>query len=137
MFLCGVVFYFSSQDGLESAGLSNIFVEFLKMHISFPPFSFVLDFLSIIVRKFAHFSIYFLLGISSVSLLKEYFVFWKNILIYALFFCLFYAVTDEVHQLFVVGRSGKILDVFIDFCGSSCAIFFSFLLSHFRKKKTF
>ncbi len=33
-------------------------------------------------------------------------------------FCFFYACSDEIHQLFVSARSGRVLDVFIDTCGA-------------------
>ena len=33
-------------------------------------------------------------------------------------FCIFYATTDEFHQLFVPGRTGRLLDIGIDSCGA-------------------
>ena len=69
-----------------------------------------------LIRKCAHYSIYTLLGFILSRLWKFYKsqdrAFWKVLLIGAL-----YAVTDEIHQLFVPGRSGSIIDVLIDTAG--------------------
>ena len=49
-----------------------------------------------------------------------------------------YSVTDEVHQLFVPGRCGRILDVLIDGVGAAvggCIVWI--FLSFFRKKTQF
>lgn len=68
-----------------------------------------------IVRKTAHFTIYALLGALLYIALKT---------MGAVFFltapllAAFYAVLDEVHQLFVAGRSGEISDVLLDFTGA-------------------
>ena len=91
------------------------------------------------LRKCAHFSIYFLLGLSFASLLKEYSVSSKNILFWTIFFVFFYACSDEIHQLFVESRSGEILDVFLDTFGGSCASYFYTLIRrnfHEQEKTT-
>ena len=53
-------------------------------------------------------------------------------------FCILYAITDEIHQLFVPGRSGRIFDVGVDAVGSlvGVAVFTIFLqlFAYFRKK---
>ena len=41
----------------------------------------------------------------------------------SLLICLIYAFSDEIHQLFVLGRSGEFRDVLIDFCGSILGYF--------------
>ena len=38
-------------------------------------------------------------------------------MIYILFIVLFYAVSDEFHQLYVQGRNSSVLDIIIDFIG--------------------
>jgi VanZ family protein len=52
--------------------------------------------------------------------LKEFKV--KDILYYSLLICYLYALSDEFHQLFVIGRSGEFKDVIIDTLGSILAI---------------
>ena len=71
----------------------------------------------VIVRKSAHFTLYFLLGLFFCSFLKEFDLSNKKILIYTIIFVFIYACSDEIHQLFISGRSGEIIDVFIDTLG--------------------
>lgn len=70
-----------------------------------------------VIRKSAHFTIYLILGLIFISLLKEYNILDKRSVIYTIIFVFIYACSDEIHQLFVSGRSGEILDVLIDTTG--------------------
>lgn len=79
------------------------------------------------IRKVAHFALYLLLGASgylsaSLTFIKKgrHFV-QKNALI-AFLFTILYAISDEIHQLYVPGRSGEIRDVLIDATGSLMGI---------------
>lgn len=58
--------------------------------------------------------------------------------IYILFIVLFYAVTDEFHQIYVAGRNSNVRDVLIDFCGGSIGLagYYAiyYLLRKIRKK---
>ena len=73
------------------------------------------------VRKIAHFTIYLILGVLVYLYIKEFNI--SNKFIISLLICILYAVSDEIHQLFIVGRSGRILDVLIDSLGSLTGIF--------------
>ncbi len=84
------------------------------------------------VRKGAHFIIYLILGVLVISLIKEYKLLDIKSLLIALIFCFLYACSDEIHQLFVIGRSGEILDVLLDTIGGSCSSYLYFL---FKSKK--
>lgn len=88
----------------------------------------------VLVRKGAHLSIYFLLGFLVISLLKEYVSLQPKHIFYAFLFCFLYACSDEVHQLFVPGRSGSIIDVGIDSMGSIFGILFYSVLYKFRRR---
>ncbi len=71
-----------------------------------------------LVRKLAHFSIFFALGYcvnGFVCTFNLTFLF-RNL--FSSVFCLFYAIFDEIHQTFVPGRSGQASDVLLDFTGS-------------------
>ena len=46
-----------------------------------------------------------------------------NKFIVSLLICVIYALSDEIHQLFIIGRSGNIIDVLIDSLGSIIGIF--------------
>ena len=72
-----------------------------------------------IIRKLAHFTEYFILGVLVILTVREYGI--KNVFV-PLIICILYACSDEVHQLFVKGRSGSFVDVFIDSCGSTTSI---------------
>jgi VanZ family protein len=44
-----------------------------------------------------------------------------------------YACTDEIHQIFIPGRTARIKDIFIDTAGGSAGL----LLGYFINKKVF
>ena len=84
--------------------------------------------LDFMVRKNAHAFEYIVLA---VLVSASFFAFdkkGKQYLIYILFSCLFFAVTDEFHQSFVPGRTSLVSDVLIDFCGSLIGICLFYLL---------
>ena len=90
----------------------------------------IIDELNYPIRKVAHFSIYFLLGIFVYNIFLLTGVKHKELI--AIIICIIYAITDETHQVFVSGRTGQLLDVFIDSIGSILAI----LLIRNKKKKS-
>ena len=79
------------------------------------------------VRKNAHFAMYFLLGlfITPAMMLRRQSAFpaRKRLWLWgaALLICLLYAVSDEIHQIFVDGRACLAQDVLIDFSGAFLA----------------
>lgn len=54
---------------------------------------------------------------------------------YALLWCGLYAVTDEIHQLFVPGRFGSILDVLLDLAGAFTGIVAIVWIARWFRKK--
>lgn len=133
-----LIFYFSSQNGLESSSTSGgIVLTLVKFIDSIVPIDFnseVIDIMTFVIRKLAHFTLYFVLGILIFILLNEYSMSLSKRVICSIMLCLIYACSDEIHQLFVVGRDGKIFDVFIDMIGSLSSIFIFYLF--YRLKKT-
>ena len=93
----------------------------------------VLKYLVFPVRKCAHLSLYLILGILVISLLREYMVINTKLVLLSLLICFLYACSDEIHQLFVPGRSGEVIDVLIDTLGACLGVSFYYLV--FRKKK--
>lgn len=132
-----VIFMFSSQNGTQSSQISgslqNSIIELLKEYIKIPQ-AFWLG--GLLIRKAAHISIYFLLSISFyIGFTNNYEKLYKRNLNTALFSIL-YSMTDEFHQTFVVGRSGRISDVFIDFLGCVIALIIcSFCSKYIIKNK--
>ena len=117
--LMATIFAFSHQPSYKSQDLSDSLLYdillFFKIEVDMP----TLEFLSVAIRKLAHFSIYALLGCLLYLLMGGgYSIKPCNSVPGALATSLFYAITDEVHQLFVPGRSGMVKDVFIDFAGA-------------------
>lgn len=60
--------------------------------------------------------------------------FWKMWMI-TLLLCIFFASTDEIHQLFVNGRSGKFTDVCIDTAGASIGGLFLLCIHKLSNRK--
>jgi len=74
--------------------------------------------LQYVVRKGAHAFCYAVMGALSMGFMST-FKFGKRGLaaIYAFLIGFLYSVSDEVHQLFIAGRSGQVSDVILDSCG--------------------
>lgn len=100
-----IIFLLSNQNGEVSGNLSGGILTLLG--ISDIPW------LHLLIRKFAHFSEYFIL----------YLLFGINFGYkrYSFLFCVLVAVSDEFHQLFIADRVGSLIDVLIDSSGSLMA----------------
>lgn len=82
------------------------------------------------VRKLAHFTLYLILGFFVYEFLLLTSIPHKEII--AILICFIYSVTDEIHQVFVSGRTGQILDIIIDTMG---AITMVLMYRYIRKRK--
>lgn len=78
------------------------------------------------MRKVIHASVYFVLAFFIMTFLNVIFDHKKYLLtiILAFIICVLFASSDEIHQTFVNGRTGQILDVIIDSAGAIVGIFF-------------
>ena len=72
---------------------------------------------NIVTRKIAHASVYLVLGIIIYKFLETLNKENMNIYIISALCCMIYAISDEIHQIFVIGRTSSIIDVFIDMLG--------------------
>ena len=68
------------------------------------------------VRKVAHFALYLILGFFVYEFLLLTSIPHKEII--TILLCFIYSLTDEIHQLFVSGRTGQIIDIIIDTMGA-------------------
>lgn len=126
----GVIFMFSAQVSDESKSSSNkvtsavvnTVISIKKENISEEKRQKIIEDKTFIVRKSAHFTEYFILGLILILYLQTKEKLATKYIILAIIFCALYATSDEIHQLFVDGRSCKIMDILIDTCGSSLAI---------------
>lgn len=122
-----VIFMFSNQPSNESSELSNNFINntIVKVYEIFNGQADSEKRIEIIkqysypIRKLAHYTVYFILGILSYIYFKDIN---KKALIYSLILCFVYACTDEFHQYFVDGRYCSFIDVLIDTFGSLTSI---------------
>ena len=125
VFWMAVIFGFSSQPAVQSARLSTHITE---LTISFFGFDMGMgiDALEHYIRKSAHFLIFLMLGGLTLHALK-----WSRVsraTVVAFVICVFYAISDELHQLFVLGRSAQVRDVLIDGIGAATGIILCVLL---------
>ena len=110
------IFFMSSQPAEVSSKQSNFVVVLLDMfgmnlNSRFGELS------TYIIRKGAHFTEYMILYFLAFNLLRLY-ITRKKAYIYSLIIVFGYACSDEFHQLFVPGRTGRLLDIGIDSCGA-------------------
>lgn len=125
-----IIFLFSNQNGVNSEYLSNqvidkvISVSFriTNQQISSEKRARIIQKYHPLIRKIAHFIIYFILGILvylAVYLYKKNkkWTIWISVV-----FCIIYACSDELHQILSVGRTFKVKDILIDTLGSILGI---------------
>lgn len=125
-----VIFMFSNQNGKESKSVSdkvtsNVIdaVEVVtKDDVSDDKRNNIIKDSRFVVRKLAHFSLYFILGILSYLTISSYNIS-NRVIVYSLLLCFLYACSDETHQMFSDGRTFRILDIFIDTMGASISNF--------------
>ena len=125
-----VIFNFSSQNGPKSTNTSdvvtsmvvNVTTSVTNKNVSREEVKKRVEDSTFLVRKMAHFTEYLILGILVLQLLSDYTKINKRMLIVSLIICYLYAVSDEVHQIFIPGRTAKVLDTFIDGAGSLVGI---------------
>ena len=128
------IFLFSCESGGESSNTSKNIVKevasvvFKEDSDKIDKFDKSLDDNLFVLRKSAHLVEFYLLGFLILNLFKDYRKISKKMLFICTFLCLIYASSDELHQLFVVGRTAKILDIIIDTLGASFGIISYYLL---------
>ena len=108
--VCITIFIFSGMVADDSAEQSGFIRELLTK-------IFGVGFTEFFIRKLAHMSEYAALGFFSAFAFAYTFKNAKRFY-FGILFTLLYAISDEIHQLFVSGRSGQVRDVFIDMAGA-------------------
>lgn len=135
------IFAFSAKPGKESTDISmkiaektadvaqkNIEVEQKDKKDSF-------EALHRAIRKGAHFAEFKLLAVLVYFLARSYNLTIKASIIISLGYCLLFAASDEIHQLFVDGRRGMARDVLLDFCGALTGVLICSIPAKLRKNK--
>ena len=137
--LCMIaIFTFSSQNGEKSENLSGSLAlsvfDVLHEGIGAAQTDSIIDTLNILVRKAAHFSIYFILGFCASNAVRQVTADTRLIFSFSLLLCSLYAATDELHQNFVPGRACRWQDWLIDTAGVFLGICVMFLVARRIKK---
>lgn len=119
-----LIFYFSHQPVAKSnnlsKGITKAILDTVEKVDSGKEFN--INRFNHILRKNTHLFVYLILGILVSNGLKSINIYGlKNIAI-SLTICVLYAISDEIHQLFVPGRGGQIKDVIIDSSGAVIGI---------------
>ena len=135
-----MIYSFSAQDAADSTAqslvVSRVIVEQVNsgLDLGFSE-SQVLRYTVKIehyIRKAAHFTEYFILGVSLALPLYIYGLNGVLLILVTQMFCSSYAALDEFHQMFSEGRTPQMRDVIIDsagaFFGIICTLFFCMLI---------
>ena len=138
--LMGIIFSFSSDNGTASTKKSDgVIVRcaefFMRRQLTEKERKEFVNILVVPVRKGAHFTVYLILGLLVFSYIKEFGIVQYKAILLSIGICFLYACSDEIHQLFVSGRSGKILDVIIDTLGASIGTFIYLGISKLLNKE--
>lgn len=121
-----VIFLFSNQDGSTSTSLTNGILEKYLFFVDS-------DIFFMIIRKMAHITEYFILGILVLNFINEFKIDKK--IVVSILICFILASFDEFHQLFIPDRTGRLLDVFIDMIGASLGILILSLIKNHKKQR--
>lgn len=119
----GLIFMFSNDSATISTEKSDgVIVSsaqfFMRRQLNDKEKEQIINMLVVPVRKCAHFTLYMILGLLVFGFLKEFGISWHKVLLITIGICFLYSCSDEVHQLFIPGRSCEIFDIFIDTMGS-------------------
>lgn len=127
------VFCFSNDNSQKSSSKSEKIVEVISQICDNKIME--KDKLETIVRKSAHMIIYTVGGILFFLYCNTYDIRLNKKIIYSIIIGVLYAITDEIHQGFVPGRSPQITDILIDTAGVSLGIMTSYCILKFNKNK--
>lgn len=131
-----VIFVFSAQDGEQSSAASGFVSALLKRMLSPIMPDSALGFVLKYIRKIAHVSIYFLLGLFtslSAAELSRRTGKLPLCISAAWLVCALYAVSDEFHQSFTAGREASFRDVLIDSAGALISVSIIGIISFAKK----
>ena len=135
---CVLIFGFSAQSKADSANNSKTISDKIIQRVDTKGMSNVQKArlptkIDLVVRKTAHILLFAILGVLAQLCAEKHLK--KRKWIAAVLFCLLYAISDEVHQMFVPGRAGLVSDVLIDFAGSIAGIGILLVIIKIKRRK--
>ncbi|MFC4355203.1 VanZ family protein [Chryseomicrobium palamuruense] len=125
----GVIFYLSHQPATSSNELSTDLTEVITETVGkiIKTNELSISDWNHLLRKNTHFFAYLGLGLLTWKALSQHFTGMKNY-IFAWGITTIYAMTDELHQLFVPGRGGQVSDVLLDSAGAATGLLLLYLV---------
>ncbi len=135
-----LIFFFSSQtaevSSKTSSGITQKIAEFIAYITNLGNAEEITLAIHTVIRKAAHFTLFFMLSLSVANSVFQLFSTEKlKLFIITSGFCLFYAITDEIHQMFVPGRAAMIKDVVIDLSGAMIGAGMFLLIRYLYKRR--
>lgn len=145
IFMMYLIFKFSEQNGIESAGLSRevskyivLFYNKIKaLDLSNAELNILIEQIHPYVRKGAHVTEYMLLAMTVALPLYVYRIRGFMLTFIGIIFCVVFAAVDEYHQSFVVGRVSDPKDVLIDSIGILIGIIIIQIICAIGRKTVF
>jgi VanZ family protein len=134
-----MIFVMSNFPAETSSKQSGVVVEVVKTVFKVSPKQpDLFNNLTTIVRKCGHAFEYFVLGVLLLNMLRQFWPAkhkgeWARYWYLAVVGASIYAVTDEVHQAFVPGRSCELRDIIIDTVAAGVGVGLAMLIRRWRK----
>ncbi len=116
----------SSEESDSVRGFLQIILEKLGLNILLTDH---------IVRKCAHFIEFFVLGIFSELTFDSYFCNAKKAILPTCYLTVIVPLIDETIQLFTLGRSGQVSDIWLDYSGALCAVLILTIILYLKRRK--
>lgn len=129
-----VIFILSADNADESNAKSEVFSDSLvykildSFELTDDQIVEVIHICVVIVRKTAHFAEYAVLGFLLASVFTSFYLKPKLTVPTSFLIGTLYAVSDEIHQYFVPGRSCQFSDMLLDSSGVICGIVFLMII---------
>ena len=115
------IFYMSHQPG-DKSSVQSRFVLYVFNLLGLKLDTYFGELATLIIRKGAHFTEYFILFILTYNVISLYVV-ERKARLYSVIFVFLYACSDEFHQSFIPGRGPAFKDVMIDTSGGILGYF--------------
>ena len=139
-----VIFVFSNQPFNESNSKSKVIIKNVvrivykisKKEVSEERLDHIVLRLNKPLRKSMHMIEYCILTLMLLVTLKVMKVGNNELYLYAIFFCFTAACWDEIHQLYVPGRTGQFSDAIVDTIGGIIALIIYKITTYIKSKKS-
>lgn len=117
-----LIFYLSDQPSYISSKMSSgmikhaFFVNDVTLNLIHNP-----------LRELMHTVVFLIFALLLINVLVKFGI--KKVMLYCITISLIYALSDEIHQIYVPGRAFELLDIFLDFVGIMIAnlLYFNFI----------